>query len=95
MQFAVADVLEVIKDFKGKINEAIGDLANGRVEFDSWRPPSKTSPDYATFLEDLRLPCLTGQSDSPNLLIHELGAYVERSDVVKAVVDNIFGESLT
>ena len=82
IQSAVADVSGIIKAFKKEINDAMGSLANGRITFDSWQPPSKTSPDYATFLKDLHLPCLTGQRDSPNLLIHELGTYVKQSDVV-------------
>ncbi|KAL1685580.1 hypothetical protein GGG16DRAFT_129332 [Schizophyllum commune] len=85
---------QAIKAFLDTIRESIRRLAKGDVSLPAWHPPKRTPSTYASFLEDLHLPCTTEHPHSPSLLLHKLGDLTDETEA-RACLDMIFRKQVT
>ncbi|KAL1719941.1 hypothetical protein EV715DRAFT_198179 [Schizophyllum commune] len=85
---------QAIKAFLDTIRESIRKLAKGDVGLPAWHPPKRTPSTYASFLEDLHLPCTTEHPHSPSLLLHKLGDLTDETEA-RACLDMIFRKQVT
>ncbi|KAL1685582.1 hypothetical protein GGG16DRAFT_66025, partial [Schizophyllum commune] len=83
-----------VGDFLDKIDSAIRQLVNGEASLPLWKPPLDMKPEYLDHVSDLKIPCLTAHTNTPNLLLHELGALVEQ-DAARAYLCNAAGSGKT